>query len=85
MASSYSDDDDDEHHGMCTVLPVSDFTEYDPSRPPASGADYLRRVQLEAKKCPDLVVSDVDPLKFKDKQTPVSSDVSLLSGIFFCY
>lgn len=37
--------------------------------PPTSGLEYLRRVQLEAKQCPDVVVAGLDPRLFNEKQT----------------
>lgn len=63
----YSDDDSD--YGQSQALPVADFDEYDPLCPPVSGPDYLRRVQLEAQKCPAVVVADIDPKRLASKQT----------------
>lgn len=65
--SDFSDDEID--YGRCQALPVAEFDEYDASLPPTSGADYLRRVQLEAQKCPQVVVSSIDPSKFTSRQT----------------
>ncbi|KAH9394837.1 gem (nuclear organelle) associated protein 2 [Tyrophagus putrescentiae] len=55
----YESSSDDEGFEMMRkpVLPVADFTEYDPSVPPQTGAEYLRRVQLEAKKEPKFKVA----------------------------
>lgn len=53
-----NDDDDDYGMTMTRKLPVSTFTEYDPNTPPQSGADYLRRVQLEAIQQPKIKVAD---------------------------
>lgn len=37
--------------------------------PPTSGIEYLRRVQKEAKHCPDVVVADIDIKAFDELQT----------------
>ncbi|KAI1287029.1 Gem-associated protein 2 [Halotydeus destructor] len=60
--SDFSNDDysDDDGPARPPLLPVSRFTDYDPSRPPLTGQDYLRRVQLEAEKCPDIVSVNLD-------------------------
>ncbi|RWS08703.1 gem-associated protein 2-like protein [Dinothrombium tinctorium] len=72
----FSDDecDEDVEYGMCRVLPVSSFTQYDPSKPPTTGADYLRRVQLEAMKCPDIVVADLNVEEYNNKRTLVLTE-----------
>lgn len=58
MGSKINDDDEEYEMFMARKLPVSTFTEFDPNLPPQSGADYLRRVQLEAMKEPDIKVAD---------------------------
>ena len=58
--SIYDDDDDDDQSSdmvMKTVLPVANFDDYDPNIPPQSGAEYLRRVQLEAQREPNIKVA----------------------------
>lgn len=56
--TEYSSSDDEGFELMRRpVLPVDDFTEYDPTVPPQTGAEYLRRVQLEAKKEPKIKVA----------------------------
>ncbi|XP_054164208.1 gem-associated protein 2-like [Oppia nitens] len=57
-------------------LPVAQFDDYDPNRPPVTGAEYLRRVQLEAQKCPEVVVADMDLSRFKSNQTLVYEDTN---------
>ena len=52
-----SDDSSEECFERRPVLPVADFDDYDPNVPPQSGAEYLRRVQLEAKKEPKFKVA----------------------------
>ena len=47
----------DEGLGQSAVLPVARFTTFDPAVAPASGAEYLRRVQLQAAGCEKIVVS----------------------------
>jgi len=91
MASntSYSSSDEDIEYGRKTALPVADFDDYDPSIPPVSGEEYLRRVQLEAAKCPKVVVADslvgrdyicredgnVDGEQFVKSKNPLSLDL----------
>ncbi|KAK1345529.1 hypothetical protein QTO34_007987 [Cnephaeus nilssonii] len=56
---------------MPRLLPVEpcDLTEgFDPSIPPRTPQEYLRRVQIEAAQCPDVVVAQIDPKKLKRKQ-----------------
>jgi len=36
---------------------------------PSSGYEYLRRVHLEARQCPDVVVADLDTTSFSSRQT----------------
>lgn len=62
MASAnYNDseesNDEDFEMTMKSVLPVANFDDYDLNVPPQSGAEYLRRVQLEAKKEPKFKVA----------------------------
>jgi survival of motor neuron protein-interacting protein 1 len=49
--------------------------EIDPetSGPPTSGEDYLKRVRWEYRRCPAVVVSDIDPRKYDNKQTQFAS------------
>ncbi|GAB5572812.1 gem-associated protein 2 isoform X1 [Prionailurus iriomotensis] len=66
---------------MPRLLPVEpcDLTEsFDPSVPPSTPQEYLRRVQIEAAQCPDVVVAQIDPKKLKRKQSVNVSDASLL-------
>eukprot|EP00026_Physarum_polycephalum_P009225 Phypoly_transcript_09339.p1 GENE.Phypoly_transcript_09339~~Phypoly_transcript_09339.p1 ORF type:complete len:325 (+),score=70.47 Phypoly_transcript_09339:51-977(+) len=37
--------------------------------PPTTGEDYLRRVRWEARRCPNVVVSAIDPRKYDNRQT----------------
>jgi len=37
--------------------------------PPTTGEDYLRRVRWESRRCPDVVVSAIDPRQYDNKQT----------------
>lgn len=43
--------------------------EMDLSVTPRNPQEYLRQVQLEASMCPEVVVAQIDPKKFKKKQT----------------
>lgn len=43
--------------------------EFDMDIPPTSGNEYLRRVQLEAFRCPDVVVANLDTSRFSNRQT----------------
>nr|XP_060614917.1 gem-associated protein 2 isoform X1 [Anolis sagrei ordinatus] len=57
---------------MPRLLPVGDcdLTEdFDPTVPPRTPQEYLKRVQIEAANCPDVVVAQIDPKKLKKKQT----------------
>jgi survival of motor neuron protein-interacting protein 1 len=54
---------DEEEYGRKKSLPVADFDDYDPNIPPVTGEEYLRRVQLEAAKCPKVVVAEYPQLK----------------------
>ncbi|XP_064631969.1 gem-associated protein 2-like isoform X3 [Lineus longissimus] len=52
------------------ALPVADLDEdFDLDIPPTTAQDYLRRVYLEAKDCPAVVVASIDPSLVKKKQT----------------
>ncbi|CAG2174313.1 unnamed protein product [Oppiella nova] len=66
-----SDDDygDQLDRILVPKLPVANFDHYDPSRPPVTGEEYLRRVQLEAQKCPEVVVANLDVNQFTPNQT----------------
>ncbi|XP_012622516.2 gem-associated protein 2 isoform X4 [Microcebus murinus] len=64
---------------MPRLLPVEpcDLTEaFDPSVPPRTPQEYLRRVQIEAAQCPDVVVAQIDPKKLKRKQSVNISSVN---------
>ncbi|KAB0395702.1 hypothetical protein E2I00_011204 [Balaenoptera physalus] len=57
---------------MPRLLPVEpcDLTDsFDPNVPPRTPQEYLRRVQIEAAQCPDVVVAQIDPKKLKRKQS----------------
>uniref|UniRef100_A0A8C4SUC4 Gem-associated protein 2 n=1 Tax=Erpetoichthys calabaricus TaxID=27687 RepID=A0A8C4SUC4_ERPCA len=56
---------------MPRLLPVEDYDveDFDPSIPPRNPQEYLRQVQLEAAKCPDVVVAQIDPKKLQKRQT----------------
>ncbi|XP_053143429.1 gem-associated protein 2 isoform X2 [Hemicordylus capensis] len=57
---------------MPRLLPVEDCDlaeDFDPTVPPRTPQEYLKRVQIEAAKCPDVVVAQIDPKKLKKKQT----------------
>eukprot|EP00062_Callorhinchus_milii_P008782 gi/632951838/ref/XP_007891519.1/ PREDICTED: gem-associated protein 2 isoform X2 [Callorhinchus milii] len=57
---------------MPRLLPVDDFDtieDFDPSVPPRTPQEYLKRVQIEASRCPDVVVAKIDPKKLRRNQT----------------
>ncbi|XP_075700795.1 gem-associated protein 2 isoform X4 [Rhinoderma darwinii] len=57
---------------MPRLLPVGkcDLTEdFDPAVPPRTPEEYLRRVQIEAARCPDVVIAQIDPKKLREKPT----------------
>ncbi|NWU93278.1 GEMI2 protein, partial [Upupa epops] len=57
---------------MPRLLPVDDcdLTEdFDPTVPPRTPQEYLKRVQIEASRCPDVVVAQIDPKKLTKKPT----------------
>ncbi|XP_017938398.1 gem-associated protein 2 isoform X4 [Manacus vitellinus] len=57
---------------MPRLLPVGDWDlaeDFDPTVPPRTPQEYLKRVQIEAARCPDVVVAKIDPRKLKKKQT----------------
>ncbi|OXB83955.1 UNVERIFIED_CONTAM: hypothetical protein H355_009439 [Colinus virginianus] len=57
---------------MPRLLPVEDCDlpdDFDPTVPPRTPQEYLRRVQIEAARCPDVVVAQIDPKKLRKKQT----------------
>nr|XP_033806883.1 gem-associated protein 2 [Geotrypetes seraphini] len=64
---------------MPRLLPVGDCDigdDYDPSVPPRTPQEYLKRVQIEAARCPDVVVAQIDPKKLKKRKQTVN--VSLI-------
>ncbi|KAM4014448.1 gem-associated protein 2 [Anomaloglossus baeobatrachus] len=57
---------------MPRLLPVGKcelMDDYDPAVPPRTPQEYLRRVQIEAARCPDVVIAQIDPKKLRKKQT----------------
>ncbi|KAK2553919.1 Gem-associated protein 2 [Acropora cervicornis] len=48
---------------------LEDDESYDEAKMPSSGYEYLRRVHLEARQCPDVVVADLDTKNFSNRQT----------------
>jgi hypothetical protein len=42
------------------------------TRPPATAEEYLRMVRREARRCPPVVVSNIDPRQFDSKQVGAS-------------
>uniref|UniRef100_A0A8C9FWK8 Gem-associated protein 2 n=1 Tax=Pavo cristatus TaxID=9049 RepID=A0A8C9FWK8_PAVCR len=57
---------------MPRLLPVGDCDlpdDFDPTVPPRTPQEYLRRVQIEAARCPDVVVAQIDPKKLRKKPT----------------
>ncbi|KYO37225.1 gem-associated protein 2 isoform X2 [Alligator mississippiensis] len=57
---------------MPRLLPVWDCElaeDFDPTAPPRTPQEYLKRVQIEASQCPDVVVAQIDPKKLRKKQT----------------
>uniref|UniRef100_G3MNT0 Gem-associated protein 2 n=1 Tax=Amblyomma maculatum TaxID=34609 RepID=G3MNT0_AMBMU len=67
--------DDDKFESMYRVFPVEDTGEdYDLELPPTTANEYLRRVQIEASSCPDVVVANLDTSKFLGKQTVTFSN-----------
>lgn len=48
---------------------LEDDESYDEAKMPSSGYEYLRRVHLEARQCPDVVVADLDTKTFSNRQT----------------
>ncbi|KAH6927779.1 hypothetical protein HPB50_008613 [Hyalomma asiaticum] len=67
--------DDEKPELMFPAFPVEDTgEEYDLDLPPTTANEYLRRVQIEASNCPDVVVANLDTSKFLAKQTVLFSD-----------
>lgn len=67
--------DDEKPELMFPAFPVEDTgEEYDLDLPPTTANEYLRRVQIEASNCPDVVVANLDTSKFLAKQTVSFSD-----------
>ncbi|XP_060685083.1 gem-associated protein 2 isoform X1 [Hemiscyllium ocellatum] len=57
---------------MPRQLPVDDWDtieDFDPSVPPRTPQEYLKRVQIEASRCPEVVVAKIDPRKLKRNPT----------------
>lgn len=71
-------DDDYDDYKRPSVLPVANFDHYDPQKPPTSGEEYLRRVQLEAQKCPEVAIANLDVESFRGQQTEVIPNVGLI-------
>ncbi|XP_077487506.1 gemin 2 isoform X3 [Amblyomma americanum] len=67
--------DDDRPLLRYRAFPVEDTGEdYDLDLPPTTANEYLRRVQMEASNCPDVVVANLDTSKFLGKQTVTFTD-----------
>ncbi|KAL1435944.1 hypothetical protein MTO96_010710 [Rhipicephalus appendiculatus] len=65
----------DDDKPVYPAFPVEDTGEdYDLDLPPTTANEYLRRVQIEASNCPDVVVANLDTSKFLAKQTVSFSD-----------
>lgn len=62
-----SDDENEVPGPALYIEPQGD--EFDLDVPPTSGAEYLRRVQKEAEKCPEIVVAKIDRSAYKENQT----------------
>ncbi|KAL8567450.1 hypothetical protein ACOMHN_010041 [Nucella lapillus] len=73
VISDIGSDEDTSHNGLLEpALVVADDcadTAFDLDIPPVTGSEYLRRVREEAKKCPKIVVSDLDTSQYTQKQT----------------
>ncbi|NXL52532.1 GEMI2 protein, partial [Podilymbus podiceps] len=57
---------------MPRLLPVDDCDlaeDFDPTVPPRTPQEGGKRVQIEAARCPDVVVAQIDPKKLRKKQT----------------
>ncbi|XP_064489197.1 gem-associated protein 2-like isoform X2 [Ornithodoros turicata] len=68
-------DDDRDDIPMVRAFSVEETgEEFDLDIPPTTGNEYLRRVQREAKTCPDVVVANLDVSKFSSKQTVTVND-----------
>lgn len=48
---------------------LDDDESFDEAKVPSSGYEYLRRVHLQARHCPDVVVADLDTKSFSSRQT----------------
>ena len=80
-------DSDSDEIGQQQALPVADFDTFDPSKPPMTGEEYLRRVQLEANNCPAIVVADIETSKYNENRSCFadSTDYAHVSSIFPIY
>lgn len=78
------DFDQEEESGQQQALPVADFDNFDPSKPPVTGEEYLRRVQLEANNCPATVVADIETSQYDDNRNSFtnSTEPVTLPSIF---
>ena len=78
------DSDQELEIGPQQALPVADFDNFDPSKPPVTGEEYLRRVQLEANNCPAIVVADIETSKYDDNRSSIadSTESAQVTSIF---
>ncbi|KAJ4450143.1 hypothetical protein ANN_01550 [Periplaneta americana] len=59
------------------ALYVGEINEdFDPMVPPATGEEYIQRVVLEASKCDDIIVANVDRSRFKEQTVNVNLSVT---------
>uniref|UniRef100_A0A8C4NHH2 Gem (nuclear organelle) associated protein 2 n=1 Tax=Eptatretus burgeri TaxID=7764 RepID=A0A8C4NHH2_EPTBU len=65
--------EDDLHSQALPVENANLGEPFDPLVPPQTPQEYLRRVQVEASHCPDVVVAEIDPKKLKSKTQAVVS------------
>lgn len=66
--AEYDNDMSSDEEILSQALPTANFTEYDETMPPLNGMEYLRRVQLEAKTLPKVVVSDIKGERYNSNQ-----------------
>lgn len=64
-----SDEDEENTCLMVRAFHIEGGSIGDPSLPPTSGDEYLRRVQEEYRKCPKVVVADIDTTRFLANRT----------------
>ena len=59
------DNNDDLDKPFVQALPVADLKDQNLNEPPKTGEEYLSRVRLEASKCPNVVVANLETKKIK--------------------